>query len=498
MKKIISIITVVVLLMAMTVTAFAFPDPKVDKGPWKEATNFSPVTFKANKATGTINVDGAATPDEAYGSGNAISVEGFSEESLLEPSGGATGEANVAWDSDYIYIHFNVKDTTKNIGDGFEADSVEVYLDYDQKADGKKVMWNKVSSTDTYSAQYRVQRGGSTVDNAVGADFNSVMGSVGKRATAKVVENGTAGYIVELKFPLKDESGKYIPVSNTIGFELQINDNKNGMKRHSAAYIQGGLQYYAYEYSSLFDNIKLDGASDITWSTRTIKTDVNENLRDFDPNSKYVPRVSSTASKATSSKVSSAPVSSTQSTVESAVSSGESQGAADIFVKPDNYATVVLVTINPQFNLYLDEASDVLAVEPVNADAKNVIGDVTQSKGKFESVINNLIAAVNKGGFVKDKEITVNFSIAEVKSDKVDTDKILSNAKEAANNSFKDLDVDGEVNTTNSDTANTIGAEEDKGGLSIPVIIAIIAGGVLLLAAAGVAVFFIIKKKKAQ
>ncbi len=507
MKKLISLITVAVLLMAMTITVLAaFPDPTVDKASWKEANNFSPVTFKAGKATGAINIDGAVAVDSAYGSGDTITVRGFSEENLLETSGGATGEAKVAWDDDYIYLHLNVTDNTKKIGSSFDADSVEVYLDYDQKADGKKVMWNGVNSSDTYSAQYRIQRGGSTVDNAVGADSNSVMGSVGNRAKVKVVENGTAGYVVEAQFPLKDESGKYIPVSNVIGFELQINDNKNGTSRYSAAYIQGGLQYYAYEYSSLFDNIMLDGASDIAWSTRTVKTDVNEKLRDFDPNSKYVPsKAPSTASKkpssAAQSKVSSAAeskVSSVAASTPSTVSTVESQGAADIFVKPDNYATVVLVTINPQFNLYLDEASDVLAVEPVNADAKNVIGDVTQSKGKFESVINSLIAAVNKGGFVKDKEITVNFSIAEVKSDKVDADKILSNAKEAANNSFKDLDVDGEVSTTNSDTTNTIGAEDEKGGMSTAILIAIIAGGVLLLAAAGVAVFFVIKKKKAQ
>jgi len=405
MKKIISIITVAVLLMAMTVTAFAFPDPTGDKSAWLEAENFTPVTFKAAKATGTINVDGAVAVDSAYGSGNTIAVQGFSEYGGLAETNGATGNAKVAWDSDYIYIHFNVKDETKGIGGGFESDSIEVYLDYDQKADGKKVKWNKVSSSDTHSAQYRVQRGGNTVDNAVVG--NETMISVGERASVKVVENGTAGYVVEMKFPLKDKSGKYIPVSNTIGFELQINDSKDGGNtRHSAAYIQGGTQYYAYEYSSLFDNIKLDGATDITWSTRTVRTEINETLRDFDPNSKYVPKVSSTASKtsstasktsSTASKVSSAAsTASTASTVESTVSATES---------------------------------------------------------------------------VADKDTPA--GTEEPKGDDADTD------------------------TENSDTANTIGAEED-GGLSTPILIAIIAGGVLVLAAAGVAVFFIIKKKKAK
>ena len=397
MKKIISIITIAVLLMAMTVTALAaFPSPSANKEAWLEANAFIPVTFKAGKATGTINIDGAATAEAAYGSAQTIKVEAYSEEQLLE-TGGAIGEAKVAWDSDSLYIHFNVKDTTKKTGFSYDTDSVEIYLDYDQKADGKKVMWNKVSSGHTHIAQYRIQRGGSTLD--AGVVGNDTMMELMERAKVKVVENGTAGYVVEAKIPLKDKSGKYIPVSDTIGFELQINDSKNGTERFSAAYIQGGLQYYAYEYSSLFDNIKLDGASDVKWSTRTVKTDINENLRDFDPNSVYVPKPTSTKPSSTASKVSTAPAtSSTVSEVESTVST--------------------------------NDVSSVEADTPSETDPK---GD-------------------------------------------------------------EDTDTDADKD----DTTNTIGAEENKGGLSTPILIAIIAGSVLVLAAAGVAVFFIIKKRKAQ
>lgn len=42
------------------------------------------------------------------------------------------------------------------------------------------------------------------------------------------------------------------------------------------------------------------------------------------------------------------------------------------FVKPEKYAAVVNVSINPSFDIYLDEKAIVLAVEPKNEDAKKL------------------------------------------------------------------------------------------------------------------------------
>ena len=44
--------------------------------------------------------------------------------------------------------------------------------------------------------------------------------------------------------------------------------------------------------------------------------------------------------------------------------------SSKIFVKPESYTSVLFVSINPQFKLYLDESNNVLAIEPVNDDAK--------------------------------------------------------------------------------------------------------------------------------
>ena len=42
----------------------------------------------------------------------------------------------------------------------------------------------------------------------------------------------------------------------------------------------------------------------------------------------------------------------------------------DGFTAPDDYSMVMLVSINPKIRLYLDKDGIVLAIEPVNDDAK--------------------------------------------------------------------------------------------------------------------------------
>ena len=361
MKKIISIITVAALLMAMTVTAFAFPDPSGDKSAWRASNNFTPQTYTADKAEGAINVDAAAAVDSAYGP-SVIEVCGYTEEQLLEPYG-ASGEAHVAWDEHYLYIHLTVDDETKGIGGGFTADSVEIYLDYDQTADGKKVKWNKLSSPDTFAAQYRVQRGQDDDSLEVSVCGNSVMSNVGSESVVAIAENGDSGYIVEVKMPLKDEDGDYIPVSNTIGFELQINDSTDGKTRQSAAYIQGDIQYWAYEYSHLFDNLVLGEGAGLTWSSRVVKTAINDKLATFDPNSVYVPsktpsKASSAASKATSSKAASS----------KATSSKASSVAASVASTVSTLEQVVSGTVSDETKV---ESNVVADNNDVDANANN-------------------------------------------------------------------------------------------------------------------------------
>ncbi|MBO5908663.1 MAG: hypothetical protein J6Q67_02635 [Clostridia bacterium] len=122
------------------------------------------------------------------------------------------------------------------------------------------------------------------------------------------------------------------------------------------------------------------------------------------------------------------------------------------FIKPENYASVVLVSINPLFRLYLDIAGEVLAVEPVNDDAKSIADCITTTVGNIEKVIENIIVATNEGGFVKE-DATVNIEISEIKDSAVNTEAILNKAKSSADSNFKELKITIEVKISVSENA---------------------------------------------
>lgn len=118
-----------------------------------------------------------------------------------------------------------------------------------------------------------------------------------------------------------------------------------------------------------------------------------------------------------------------------------------VFEKPDNYVSVVLVTINPQFKLYLDATGDVLAVEPVNDDARQVAAKMTAKTGGVETVVDSLIAVANEDGFVK-QDVTVNIEVAEVRSEAVDTATVLETVKNTVEAQMQQLNVQAEIKTS--------------------------------------------------
>ena len=132
------------------------------------------------------------------------------------------------------------------------------------------------------------------------------------------------------------------------------------------------------------------------------------------------------------------------------------------FVKPADYATVVLISINPQFRLYLDSAGAVLAVEPVNDDAKSISQNITTQSGDINAVVENIISAANDGGFVKENAV-VDLRIVELKAEVVDAAAVLDDVKESADEGFKAIEKTVEIRvneeipqtTTSSDAAHT-------------------------------------------
>ena len=137
----------------------------------------------------------------------------------------------------------------------------------------------------------------------------------------------------------------------------------------------------------------------------------------------------------------------TNTSTTTSTSATTSPSAAGGFEKPADYASVVTVTINPQFRLYLDAAGAVLAVEPVNADAKSVADKLTVKGGSVKAVVNDLVTAANDGGFVKENA-TVDIAVTEIADTAVSTDTVLAAVKEAASDSFAAIEVPVQIKTT--------------------------------------------------
>ena len=113
---------------------------------------------------------------------------------------------------------------------------------------------------------------------------------------------------------------------------------------------------------------------------------------------------------------------------------------------------MLLVTINPEFRLYLDEQGNVLAVEPVNDDAKEIAANIKNTKGDLETVIHDIISVADEEGFVKENA-TVNFQITMVNSNTINTDNILNIAKEATDKVFVDSNKTIEVSVSVAEDA---------------------------------------------
>lgn len=144
------------------------------------------------------------------------------------------------------------------------------------------------------------------------------------------------------------------------------------------------------------------------------------------------------------------------------------------FVKPENYASVLLVTINPQFKLYLDKDSNVLAVEAVNKDAESLKDSISYKNQKLDTVIKNIVISANDKGFVKENA-NINFEIVEKKDKEINTADILTNATTAANSAATELeitvtidklDIDTNNNSENTDPQDSTSSKDESDNIS--------------------------------
>lgn len=190
-----------------------------------------PASTSANQTTAkyaTPVIDG--TVDSAWGAANEISINRYQMAWQ-----GASGVAKALWDDQNLYVLIQVSDAQldKSSANAYEQDSVEIFLDENNA---------KSFSYQADDGQYRVN-----FDNET--SFNPAGIAAGFVSATKI--SGT-NYTVEVKIPLKSVT----PTNGKkLGFDVQINDAKDGSRQSVAAWNDTSGQ--GFQDTSVFGELTL-------------------------------------------------------------------------------------------------------------------------------------------------------------------------------------------------------------------------------------------------
>lgn len=182
---------------------YAVADPEgylAEYGVNEKQTNVQPF---ATAAYGTPVIDGIR--DDIWDITQELPVN-----QMLQAWQTASGTARVLWDEENLYVFFEVKDDIldNSSANPWECDSVEVFIDEENCKNGAYK-----NDDGQYRVSYKNQQ-----------SFGESTDIRGFESAA--ADTGTS-YIVEMKIPVKVKN--YMP-DVVIGFDLQINDAKNGSR----------------------------------------------------------------------------------------------------------------------------------------------------------------------------------------------------------------------------------------------------------------------------
>ncbi|WEK54611.1 MAG: endo-1,4-beta-xylanase [Candidatus Cohnella colombiensis] len=185
---------------------------------------------QANATYGTPTIDG--TIDAVWSGAPSIPINRFQMAWQ-----GASGVAKALWDDQNLYVLFQVSDAQldKGSANAYEQDSVEVFLDENNE---------KTSFYQPDDGQYRVN-----FDNET--SFNPTSIANGFESATKV--SGT-NYVVEVKIPFKSITPD---IDMKLGFDVQINDGKDGARQSVATWNDTTGQ--GYQDTSVYGVLTLVG-----------------------------------------------------------------------------------------------------------------------------------------------------------------------------------------------------------------------------------------------
>lgn len=85
-------------------------------------------------------------------------------------------------------------------------------------------------------------------------------------------------------------------------------------------------------------------------------------------------------------------------------------------LKNTKYVAVIHVKINPEFNIYLDEDENVVALECLNADAKDAYGKKSFAGKSLDETLQTVVSIAAEKGYMKEDQ-TVALTITECTTD---------------------------------------------------------------------------------
>ncbi|NIK76977.1 endo-1,4-beta-xylanase [Paenibacillus castaneae] len=202
--------------------------------PSKFIAEHPPVSVTASQTSakyGTPVIDGDI--DAIWSDAPEVSIQKF--QTAWQ---GARGVARALWDDHNLYVLIQVTDNAEldsTSPNAYEQDSVEVFVDENN---------GKTTSYQSDDGQYRVNYKNQ-------ASFNPSSKAAGFESATSL--SGT-NYTVEMKIPLTSIT----PENNMkLGFDVQINDGKNGARQSVAAW--NDLTGQGYQDTSVFGVLTLSG-----------------------------------------------------------------------------------------------------------------------------------------------------------------------------------------------------------------------------------------------
>ena len=132
------------------------------------------------------------------------------------------------------------------------------------------------------------------------------------------------------------------------------------------------------------------------------------------------------------------------------------------FVAPAEYASVILVTINPQVRMYLDAQGNVLAVEAVNKDAKKLLETMELENSHYTDAMEQIVSAANEAGYIHSTTVIHVDIDDDKKNPTVDVAEVEEQIQEILAETAPDLKIQVQVKIKQAKPAETEPTEETQ------------------------------------